>query len=136
VCSTSATIHMHHCGKSTLFSVFEEVKVSHDSCPMCAKSHKGHDHQDHKEENSSCSDQGNCKDSKINLELDSEIDQNTTKVMLSHAFDFSPAVVIIPWILTSWEFILAENPQIPIVLKPSILTENSSVCILNCTFRI
>jgi hypothetical protein len=136
VCSTGASIYMHHCGKSTLFSVLEEAKVSHDSCPMCVDMHKDHDHKDDQTSKSDCEDSHSCQDSQVDLELSSESDQVRSKILFGNIFDFSPAVVLIPWILSSWELIIEDQPQVPIPFKPALFAENHSVYLLNCSFII
>jgi len=123
---------MHHCGKSTLFSVLEEAKVSHDSCPMCSDTNEEHD----KDKNSTCEDNHSCKDSKVDLELTSESDQLHSKMMFGNIFDFSPAIVLIPWIITTWEQLVEEQHRVPIPFKPALLAENHSVYLLNCTLII
>ena len=127
---------MHHCGKSTSFSVLDDIKVSHDSCPMCTKPHEDHNHDQNELANASCEDDHSCKDSKVDFELNSESDQLRTKMLFGSVFDFSPAIVLIPWIITSWEIMMEEQPQVPIPLKPSLFAENHSVYLLNCTFII
>ncbi len=85
-----------------MFSVLEEAKVSHDSCPMCTDLHKDHEHPDDLESNSQCEDDHTCQDSKVNLELTTESDQLRSKMLFGTAFDFSPAIVLIPWIINNW----------------------------------
>ncbi|MGX1639088.1 hypothetical protein [Sphingobacterium sp. NPDC055431] len=136
VCSTGATIHMHHCGKSTMFSVLEESKVSHDSCPMCSNLHQDHDHADDLETNSQCEDDHTCQDSKVNLELTTESDQLRSKMLFGSTFDFSPAIVLIPWIINHWVQIIEDKPEEPNPFKPSLFAESHSVYLLNCTFII
>lgn len=136
VCSTGASIHMHHCGKSTQFSVLEEAKVSHDSCPMCIELHKGHDHSHDDDSKSLCEEDHSCKDSKVDLELTTENDQTRSKMLFGSIFDFSPAIVLIPWILTQWELVLNEKPEEPQPFKPALFAENHSVYLINCSFII
>ena len=104
VSSTGATIYLHHCGKSTQISLLKETKVTHSNCKICSKFHEGHDHST----NSDCKDKDDCKDRKVDLKSDK--DQFQTKSSDQSSFNFTPAIVIIPWILDKyWKIISTED---------------------------
>ena len=136
VCSTGASIHMHHCGKSTLFSVLQDARVSHESCPMCLDINQDHENQNVQSSDSHCEDNNTCTDSRVDLELSSESDQSRAKIMFGNIFDFSPSIVLIPWIINTWEQIIGDQPHPPTPFKPALLAENHSVYLINCTLII
>ncbi|SEF42285.1 hypothetical protein [Sphingobacterium lactis] len=135
VCSTGATIYMHHCGKSTSISVLDVNKVSHDSCPLCSALHDEHEHTDNDISHEFCA-TDDCKDVKVDLDLQSEADQLHSKIMAGKFFDFTPAIVLLPWILTNFDYLFDVDHQEIIPQKPALYAENHAVYILNCTFRI
>lgn len=131
VCSTGATIHLHHCGKSTSLSLDVESKVSHDNCPTCASLHDGHLH----ETGDSCDLEDSCKDKSI--ELKSDIEQLQTKNSIQQLLNFSPAIVLIPWIMEQWKSILEDPTQLSLEHLASIpMQDLQPVYLLHCNFRV
>ncbi|MVZ64996.1 hypothetical protein GQF61_03975 [Sphingobacterium sp. DK4209] len=130
VCSTGATIYMHHCGKRTLISVLDEEKVSHDQCPLCTEHHHN---QEHSEQNASCCENKDmCQD--VQLELKNDTDQQQSS--LQQLFSFTPAVVIIPWIISFLEQRLDQDVKWRSSAEELQFAYVDPVYILNCNFRI
>jgi len=130
VCSTGATIYLHHCGKHTSYSIDQYSKVSHDNCPNCLKEH---DNKEHTEDNSCCKDD-QCKDRQIDLKSDSE--QLQTKSSLQNLISFSPAIVLIPWIMEQWKEALDDNKQSNNQIVSIPIQDLEPVYLLHCNLRI
>src|SRR5690606_29940936 len=130
VCSTGATVYMHHCGKRTLISVLDEEKVSHDRCPMCVEHHHNQQHSDPNA--NCCKDKDMCKD--VQLELKSESEQLQSSIQ--QLFNFSPAVVVIPWLLPYLEQWIEQDLKWNPHSEELQLSYTNPVYLLNCNFRI
>lgn len=130
VCSTGATIYMHHCGKRTLISLMDEAEVTHQQCPFCVEHHHNQDHSE--SDGSCCSDNDMCKDVQVELKNDTEQQQSSYQQL----FHFYPAIVVLPWIspfIAQW---LEESKSQQIQATPPQWAYENPVYILNCTFRI
>jgi len=132
VCSTGATIYLHQCGKNTAISVLDDQLVSHENCPMCTDHQRTQ--QEKEQHHSACEDQNSCND--VQIELKNDIEQLQSKSIYGNLFNFSPSVVLLPWIIDYFETsILMETPKL-IPYKSSLLTDIDSIFLLNCTFII
>ncbi len=129
VCSTGATIYLHHCGKSTFLSLDQSTKVSHENCPNCSKCQdkSSHEHGD------SCK-KGCCQDKELSLKSDSE--QLQSKSTFADLINFAPAVVLIPWIMEQWKIFVDDPAQEYHSMAFIPIKDLEPVYILNCTYRI
>ncbi len=91
VCSTGATIHLHHCGKNTDISLSQNSKSLHDQCPHCQD-----DHTESFIQHDTCSEGNSCKDMQVELKSDS--DQLQTKSSFDFTNQLSPIYTILHWI--------------------------------------
>ena len=132
VCSTGATIYLHHCGKNTIVSVLDKEKGSYDSCPMCADQHRsdatpGTEFDRH---------HNGCHDVYLQLDLKSEIEQPQPNWLFGNTFDFSPFIVYLPWIITfketGFDTYYASSSAAP----PAAVADAQDTHLFNCTFRI
>ena len=131
VCSTGATIYLHHCGKNTIVSVLDKEKGSYDSCPMCADKHRPDatpeaefDHHN------------GCQDVHFQLDLKSEIEQPQPNWLFGKTFDFSPFIVYLPWIITFKETDFDTDYPVSSAAPPAAVADVQDTHLLNCTFRI
>lgn len=133
VCSTGATIYLHHCGKNTVVSVLDKAKGSHDHCPMC---------QDEDPGKPSPGDEGQtshhegCQDTDLNLDLKSETEQKQPTWIFGKMFDFSPAIVLLPWIWTWLDGSTLPVTPIPRSIEPLAVANLQDTYLLHCIFRI
>ena len=132
VCSTGATIYMHQCGKNTIISVLDEQLTSHDNCPMCTDHQRTHEEK--KQHHSPCMDQDKCTD--VQIELKTDIEQLQSKSIYGNLSDFSPSIVLLPWIIDYYTASIAIETPTLIPYKSSLLTDIDSIYLLNCTFII
>ncbi len=121
---------MHHCGKRTLISVLDEEKVSHDQCPMCIEHHHNQEHSE--KDASCCKDKDLCQDVQIELKSESEQQQSS----IQQLFNFTPAVVVIPWLLPYLEQWLEQDLNLNTPSERTQLAYVNPVYLLNCNFRI
>ncbi|MFZ4263386.1 hypothetical protein ACFRAE_15200 [Sphingobacterium sp. HJSM2_6] len=94
VCSTGATIHLHHCGKNTDISWSQDAKKLHDQCPHCQDNHAEILFQQ-----DLCTDSSSCKD--VQVELKSDYDQLQSKSSFDFNNPISPCFTILHWIVRS-----------------------------------
>jgi len=131
VCSTGATIYLHHCGKNTIVSVLDKQKGSHGNCPMCVEQHhdnsESDDRADHHDE---------CRDVHVNLDLKSENEQPQPNWVFGKVFDLSPAIVLLPWILTHLELNAIDHTPVPPSIQPLAVRDVQGTYLINCSFQI
>lgn len=131
VCSTGATIYMHQCGKNTAISLLEDQLISHDNCPMCTEHQTTHQEE---KQHSPCLDQDNCND--VQLEFKNDSEQLQSKSIFGNIFNFSPSIIVLPWIIEYFSASIENNTQTLIPYKSTLLTDIDSIFLLNCTFLI
>ncbi|MGO1597833.1 MAG: hypothetical protein ACTHZ1_07570 [Sphingobacterium sp.] len=131
VCSTGATIYLHHCGKNTIVSVLDKQKSSHDSCPMCVEQS-----QNNSESNDRRSHHDECQDVHVSLDLKAETEQPQPNWLFGKLFDLSPSIVLLPWILTHLELGTIEYTPVPPASQPLAVSDVQGTYLINCSFRI
>ncbi|WP_149527071.1 MULTISPECIES: hypothetical protein [Sphingobacterium] len=97
---------------------------------MCVEHHHNQQHSDPNA--NCCKDKDMCKD--VQLELKSESEQLQSSIQ--QLFNFSPAVVVIPWLLPYLEQWIEQDLKWNPHSEELQLSYTNPVYLLNCNFRI